>query len=41
VRARVPVRERAVAERNRAMLEEMMRGLGFEKVTIRFERPKV
>jgi hypothetical protein len=30
------------AERNtRAMLEGMMRGLGFEKVTIRFERPKV
>jgi hypothetical protein len=30
------------AERNtRAMLEGMMRGLGFEKVTVRFERPKV
>ena len=30
------------AERNtRAMLESMMRGLGFEKVTVRFERPTV
>jgi len=30
------------AERNtRSMLEGMMRGLGFEKVTIRFERPQV
>ena len=30
------------AERNtRSMLEGMMRGLGFEQVTIRFERPKV
>jgi Protein of unknown function (DUF4230) len=30
------------AERNtRSMLEGMMRGLGFEKVTVRFERPKV
>jgi hypothetical protein len=30
------------AERNtRAMLEGMMRGLGFEKVTVRFEQPQV
>jgi hypothetical protein len=30
------------AERNtRSMLEGMMRGLGFEQVTVRFERPKV
>jgi Protein of unknown function (DUF4230) len=30
------------AERNtRSMLEGMMRGLGFERVTVRFERPKV
>ena len=30
------------AERNtRSMLEGMMRGLGFDKVTIRFERPQV
>jgi Protein of unknown function (DUF4230) len=30
------------AERNtRSMLEGMMRGLGFEKITVRFERPKV
>ena len=30
------------AERNtRSMLEGMMRGLGFEKVTVRFEQPKV
>jgi hypothetical protein len=30
------------AERNtRSMLEGMMRGLGFEKVTVRFERPAV
>jgi hypothetical protein len=30
------------AERNtRSMLEGMMRGLGFEKVTVEFERPKV
>ena len=30
------------AERNtRSMLEGMMRGLGFEQVTIRFERPQV
>ena len=30
------------AERNtRSMLESMMRGLGFEQVTVRFERPKV
>ena len=28
------------AERNtRAMLESLMRGLGFERVTVRFERP--
>jgi Protein of unknown function (DUF4230) len=32
----------ATAERNtRAMLEGMMRGLGFEKITVRFERPRV
>ena len=28
-------------ENTRSMLEGMMRGLGFEKVTVRFERPKV
>ena len=30
------------AERNtRSMLEGMMRGLGFEQVTVRFEQPQV
>jgi hypothetical protein len=28
-------------ENTRSMLEGMMRGLGFERVTVRFERPKV
>ena len=28
-------------ENTRAMLEGMMRGLGFERVTVRFERPRV
>ena len=28
-------------ENTRSMLEGMMRGLGFERVTVRFERPQV